>query len=283
MSKRFVKVAVCQRSNEGTPEENLERSMEMITRAVEGMPAVDVVLLPECNMGIPETAEGCTEIALNHTPRYWKEMSALASQLHINLIPGSVQSMSDDGRTQNTTVFINREGEILGRYSKIHLFDAFSYKESDHVAPGDKIVVLDTDIGRVGLQICYDLRFPELSRAQALAGAQIIFHMAFFPGGNPLPPRTDQWDGFVDSMAFLNQTWVCSCNVFGSCFGEHPFGRSRIVDPWGTPVAIAGNHEDIIYSTLDLEYNDICKNSTGGFSNRRPDIYEKFYRENGLH
>jgi Na+-translocating ferredoxin:NAD+ oxidoreductase RnfC subunit len=168
-------------------------------------------------------------------------MSRLARELRVNLVPGSITERTESGKVRNTTVWIDREGEILGRYSKMHLFDALNYRESDHVQAGDEICLLDTDIGRVGIQICYDCRFPELARTQVLKGADLLCVMACFPLGAPLPVRTEHWDLLIDSMALLNQTWVCAANQFGTVAGQHPFGRSRITDPWGTAVAVAGH------------------------------------------
>ena len=283
MNKRYVNVAICQRTIKDSPKDNLRESLELIEKAASKMKDPDIVLLPEVNIGISDNLEQSREIAKEFQGPYLDGMCELAKKLGICIIPGSFYSLTEDGRTGNTTVFIDRNGKILGSYSKIHLFDAFSIKESDRVAPGDTLGVVDTEFGRIGLQICYDLRFPELTRLQVLAGARAIFHMAFFPGGNVLPPRTDHWDGLVNSMAMLNQTWVCSCNAYGDAHGEHPFGRSRIIDPWGMPVAMAGNHEDIICGTLDLDYNETARISTGNLSNRRPDLYEKFRKEYDLH
>ena len=200
-------------------------------------------------------------------------MSRLARELRVNLVPGSITERTESGKVRNTTVWIDREGEILGRYSKMHLFDALNYRESDHVQAGDEICLLDTDIGRVGIQICYDCRFPELARTQVLKGADLLCVMACFPLGAPLPVRTEHWDLLIDSMALLNQTWVCAANQFGTVAGQHPFGRSRITDPWGTAVAVAGGRPGVIYGVLDLKYQRECREQVGGLHNRRPELY----------
>lgn len=157
---------------------------------------------------------------------YTMRMSRLARELHVNLVPGSITERTESGKVRNTTVWIDREGKILGRYSKLHLFDALNYRESDHVQAGDEICLLDTDIGRVGIQICYDCRFPELARTQVLKGADLLCVMACFPLGAPLPVRTEHWDLLIDSMALLNQTWVCAANQLGAVAGQHPFGAA---------------------------------------------------------
>ncbi|HIT18395.1 MAG TPA: hypothetical protein IAB57_02130 [Candidatus Fimivivens faecavium] len=277
MKKRFVNVAVCQRAATGaTSEENTADSMEMIERAAGMAPDLDVVLLPECNNFIASDHNRWPGAAQSIPGPYTDAMADLAKKLHVNLIPGSMTETGGNGKVRNTAVFINREGEILGRYTKIHLFDALGHEESEHAEAGDRVCVLDTDFGRIGIQICYDIRFPELARTQVLGGADILFVMACFPGGDALPPRTDHWDLLIDAMALQNQTWVCAANQYGSICGgrEHPFGRSRITDPWGTPVAVAGNHKDIILARLDLDFAETCKRSIGGFLNRRAELYQ---------
>lgn len=275
MKKRFIKVALCQRGATGaTPQENLEQSLEMVERAAAGMPDLDLIMLPECNNFLAMTREEAVEKAEPIPGPYTQAMAALAKKLHVNLLPGSITQRAENGKVRNTAPFIDRQGNLLDCYSKIHLFDALGYKESDHVEAGNEICVLDTDFGRVGIQLCYDSRFPELARTQVLAGADILCVMACFPGGNPLPPRTDHWDLLIDAMALQNQIWVCAVNQFGAVCNEHPFGRSRVTDPWGTAVAVAGGHEDIVYATLDLEYQAHCRTNIGGLNNRRPDLYQ---------
>ena len=133
--------------------------------------------------------------------------------------------------------------------------------------------VFDTDIGRVGILVCYDLRFPELARGMVQDGADILFVPAFFPAGNPLPPRTDHWDTLVNSTALLNLTYVVAVNQYGKMSTELPFGRSCVVDPWGTVVAQCPNRVSIAYAELDTEYQKQVREKIGSWNNRRPDIY----------
>lgn len=200
---------------------------------------------------------------------YTMRMSRLARELHVNLVPGSITERTESGKVRNTTVWIDREGKILGRYSKLHLFDALNYRESDHVQAGDEICLLDTDIGRVGIQICYDCRFPELARTQVLKGADLLCVMACFPLGAPLPVRTEHWDLLIDSMALLNQTWVCAANQLGAVAGQHPFGAQPDHRSLGHRGGGGGRAAGVIYGVLDLEYQRECREQVGGLRNRR--------------
>ena len=252
---------------------DLDRAEALVREAARGMPDLDLILLPECVDFLARSPEEALAQAQPIPGPYTMRMSRLARELRVNLVPGSITERTESGKVRNTTVWIDREGEILGRYSKMHLFDALNYRESDHVQAGDEICLLDTDIGRVGIQICYDCRFPELARTQVLKGADLLCVMACFPLGAPLPVRTEHWDLLIDSMALLNQTWVCAANQFGTVAGQHPFGRSRITDPWGTAVAVAGGRPGVIYGVLDLKYQRECREQVGGLHNRRPELY----------
>ena len=274
MEQRWIRAAVCQLGAESSdPGENLDRAEALVREAARGMPDLDLILLPECVDFLARSPEEALAQAQPIPGPYTMRMSRLARELRVNLVPGSITERTESGKVRNTTVWIDREGEILGRYSKMHLFDALNYRESDHVQAGDEICLLDTDIGRVGIQICYDCRFPELARTQVLKGADLLCVMACFPLGAPLPVRTEHWDLLIDSMALLNQTWVCAANQFGTVAGQHPFGRSRITDPWGTAVAVAGGRPGVIYGVLDLKYQRECREQVGGLHNRRPELY----------
>ena len=187
--------------------------------------------------------------------RYITEMKKQARRFGVNLIPGSFAETCGE-KVKNTCALIDRSGEVAGSYSKVHLMDAIGIRESDAAVPGDKLGVFDTDFGRIGLMVCFDLRFPEQPRSMVLQGADIIFCAASFPTGSPLPPRTDHWDLLVQSTALLNLTWTCAVNQFGSICGgtENPFGRSMVVDPWGIVTASALGRRDIVYATLDMQH-----------------------------
>ena len=150
---------------------------------------------------------------------------------------------------------------------------AMSYDEGEHVEAGSSPAVFDTDIGRVGMMVCYDLRFPELARGMVQDGADIIFVPAFWPAGAPLPPRTDHWDTLVNCTALLNQTYVVAVNQYGRMSTEIPFGRSCTVDPWGTVIAQCANRVCISYAELDMDYQQQVRERLATWPNRRPDCY----------
>ncbi len=274
MKKRFVNVALCQRNSAGDPQHNLEASAEMIRRAVKGRGDTDLVVLPEYNDFYPAGRDVMLEYARPFDGIYVKTMCDLAAELKVNLVPGSFTCLLPNGRMQNTTLFIDREGTVRGKYAKIHLMKALGTDESKYSEAGNELCILDTDIGTVGLLLCYDIRFPELARSLVVGGAEILVCAACFPVGRPLPPRTGHWDTLINAMALQNLTWVCAVNQYGQPAPKaFPFGRSMVVNPWGTVVARANDMEDIVYATLDLEYQQEILESVGGLKNRRPDVY----------
>ena len=267
----MIKVALCQTDTVGTPQENVALISRMIREAAQN--GADVAVFPEdCYFDVdaprihgerPETLD----------EYFVTQMRSAAQENHINVIPGSFECVADNGKYRNTALFINRDGEILARYDKIHLMKAMNYDESEHVEAGNTPAVFDTDIGRVGLMVCYDLRFPELARGMVQEGADILFVPAFWPAGNPLPPRTDHWDTLVNCTALLNQTYVVAVNQYGHMFTEIPFGRSCVVDPWGTVVAQCPNRVSIAYAELDMDYQQQVRQKLATWQNRRPDCY----------
>lgn len=274
MVKRFVKVALCQRGVTGSKEQNIAETVSMIEGAAEHCPGLDLIIFPEYNYYEALSLEEARANSETMDGRYITEMKKQARRFGVNLIPGSFAETCGE-KVKNTCALIDRSGEVAGSYSKVHLMDAIGIRESDAAVPGDKLGVFDTDFGRIGLMVCFDLRFPEQPRSMVLQGADIIFCAASFPTGSPLPPRTDHWDLLVQSTALLNLTWTCAVNQFGSICGgtENPFGRSMVVDPWGIVTASALGRRDIVYATLDMQHQKEIRGRVATWNCRRPDIY----------
>lgn len=185
--------------------------------------------------------------------------AALARELGIHLVLGSVNEASDDPtRCHNTSVLLGPGGDLLGAYRKMHLFDVdvsaeVRFKESDTIVPGDEPVVVDTELGAIGLTICYDLRFPALYQALVDAGAQILT----IPSAFTLHTGKDHWAPLVRARAIETQCFV----IAPGQYGEHDdkglrrsWGHSMIVDPWGHVVGQASDGEGICLAPIDLDH-----------------------------
>lgn len=265
----MVKVAICQMVGGPSVEDNTAKMAEMVERAVAGRQDLDLIIFPEYCYGCPPTVAPVPKDG-PHT----QTIAALAKKYNVNILGGSFARKADNGKAYNTALFYNRQGEVIGEYNKTHLMVALGYDESLDVEPGNELCVFDTDFGRVGMMVCYDLRFPEVARSMVLQGAEIILCPAEFPAGKVLPPRTDHWDVLVRATALQNLTWTVACNNFGTTpAGENPFGRSMCVDPWGTVVAQCGGHEDVVYAEIDLEYQKSVRAGVASWENRRPELY----------
>ena len=272
----MIRIAICQCGSTGTPEENSSRIVSLFEEAATRYRNLDLIVFPEYAYYAPANAADAVEkaIDLSAPNDFLAKMCELARTYRVNCIPGSFAARTADrSRVTNTCVVIDRAGRIAGRYDKTHLMVAASYDESAYVSYGKARCVVDLDFARIGLMVCYDLRFPELARTMCLEGAQILVVPAMFPLGRPLPPRVDDWDILVQSTALTNATYVAACNQFGTVCGDTPFGRSCIVDPRGVKIAQASGGETIFCAELDPDYQERCRNDLGIWKNRRPELY----------
>ncbi len=160
-----------------------------------------------------------------------------------------------EGKSYNTSVLINHDGEIVAVYRKIHLFDVDlangeKHHESERIVPGEQIVTAEIDGITFGMAVCYDLRFPELFRALKLQGAQILL----LPAAFTLHTGRDHWEILVRARAIENQCYVVAAGQVGTYPpGQQSFGRSMIVDPWGLVLVQAQDRPGVIVADIDLE------------------------------
>ncbi len=184
-------------------------------------------------------------------------LCALAAELRATLVGGSfLEHAPTDGRSYNTSLLVDATGTIRAAYRKIHLFDVdlpgrVTVRESDARIPGRDVVTTATDVGTIGMSICYDLRFPELFRRLAVAGATIVT----IPSAFTSYTGAAHWEPLLRARAIENQVYVIAPNQTGtSPHGFPDYGHSMIVDPWGTVVARAGDGEAVITAEIDAEH-----------------------------
>ena len=193
------------------------------------------------------------------------KFSALAAELGVYLLAGSVgERIPDSKKIYNTSVLLDPHGKELARYRKIHLFDATlpngrSYRESDYIAPGAEVVTAKTEFCEVGLSICYDLRFPELYRKLSRGGAT---RLIFIPSNFTLMTGKDHWLPLLQARAIENQVYIIAPNQCGEKYGGRAScGRSAIIDPWGTVLAMAPDREAVVMAEIDFDYQDKVRNA----------------------
>lgn len=189
---------------------------------------------------------------------------------------GSVEeAIPGDERGYNTSVLIDTEGRIVATYRKLHTFDVTLpdgsvQKESSRIKPGSDIVVADTELGPLGFSICYDIRFPELFRLMALAGAKVLFTPANFT----LLTGKDHWEPLLRARAIENGCYVVAPAQMGKKKAFSAFGSSMVVDPWGVVIARSRDAPGVTMAEIDLDYVDSVRARIPSLANRRADAYE---------
>ena len=265
MSK--IKVVGVQVSPADDKRENLKKAINLIDEAMKSHNHVDIVCLPELFYKIPYPPETAQKVAESIPNALTHELSKKAKEYGVYIIGGSFFEKRDEGNF-NTSLLFDRNGDLTGSYSKVHLFDALGIKESDTTTGGKDIPIFQLDFGTIGITICYDLRFPELYRMLALKGVDIIFVPSAFLS------TTGHWETLVRAVAVQNLLHVVAVNAIGEYEGIFFEGKSMIVDPWGVPLATAPRGEGIVYAEIDLDSQKDLRRELPVLNNRRPDLYD---------
>ena len=253
-----------------------DRNLEVAERLVRDAASdgAELVVLPEkwTVLGSPEA------IRASAGPLDGPALSAAAvwaRELGIFLVAGSVAELIPDReKLANTSVMFGPDGERLAIYRKIHMFDVdvadVSYRESEIEQAGDRIELGEANEIKVGLTICYDLRFPELYRILALRGARVITVPSAFT------ERTgrDHWEVLLRARAIENQVFLVAAGQIGFAPPHfRSYGRSLIVDPWGVVLAQAGDTECFVSADLDFASQDETRERLPSLRHRRPEAY----------
>lgn len=251
MSKKFTVACV---QNCATPDvmHNIETSLRLAGAAAAD--GAELIATPEYFSGL-ETRGGLflpgayPEADHPVLPAFAKA----ARKLGVWFLLGSIGVQNSDGRISNRSYLINSDGEVVARYDKIHMFDVDldggSYRESATISPGDQAVVADTPWARIGLSICYDLRFAALYRQLAKQGAEVLATPAAFTKVT----GAAHWHVLQRARAIENGCYVIAPCQYGKISGGGEcYGHSLIIDPWGEILADAGEGEGYVMATLDL-------------------------------
>lgn len=248
----------------GNVEANFSKLTNMLEEAVSGENKPDVIVFPEMwNTGYALTEIG--SLADKEGVRTKALLSDFARKHGLYIVGGSIAEGRADG-VYNTIFAFDREGNDAGDYSKIHLFRLMD--EEKYLLAGDKPGTLAIEGQQAGMMICYDIRFPELSRKLALQGAKLLFVPAEWPH-----PRLHHWRTLLTARAIENQMFVVACNRTGTSGTTSFFGHSIVIDPWGETVAEAGEEETIVYAEIDLSLVDTVRGKIPVFEDRRPSVY----------
>ena len=268
-----LRVACVQMNSGAAKPDNLEKAEQLVARAA--ATGADLVVLPEKwnAIGSAET------LRANAEPLDGGEsveaMAGWARQHGVTLVGGSITEIRE-GREKlsNTCAVFDPSGELAAVYRKIHMFDVEVggqvYRESEAEEPGEETLVCDAEGWRLGLSVCYDLRFPELFRILALEGAELVT----LPAAFTLFTGKDHWELLVRARAVENQCSVAAANEWGTHEGgKASYGRSLIVDPWGVVVAQAADEDTVIAAELDRAHMNRIRAALPSLANRQPAAY----------
>lgn len=190
----------------------------------------------------------------------------------VDVLIGSVAVTGQGAKFKNRGLYVDHTGEIISRYDKIYLFDVNLsetevYRESDRVEPGDQAVVVDTRFGRIGHSICYDLRFAQLYRDMAQAGAEILFCPAAFA----VPTGKAHWHVLNRSRAIENGAFMISpCAVGDVPGGGASYGHSLVISPWGEILSDGGDGQSVTLAQIDLDLVGSTRNRIASLQHDRP-------------
>ncbi len=245
------------------PNENFDRAEQLIAQAADKS---DVLVLPETwNAGFFPRAE--LEKYADEDGKLVKErIGALAKRYAVNIVAGSVVNKKAGG-VYNTAYVFDRNGNVIGEYDKTHLFTPM--EEDRYFKKGDHLTAFELDGVRCGIIICYDIRFPELTRSYAVNGLDMLFVVAQWPA-----VRIPHLLALSKARAIENQMFVVCCNSCGTAGRTVYGGSSSIHDPWGETLAQAGTGEEILAADCDLSVVRGIRDSINVFRDRRPELYK---------
>ena len=234
----------------------------------------DFVILPEM-FCCPYQTENFPAYAEKEGGPSWQAMSEYARKYHIYLIAGSMPEVDEAGNVFNTSYIFDRDGKQIGKHRKAHLFDinvknGQYFKESDTLTAGDHATVFDTEFGKMGVMICYDIRFPEFARTMVLDGAKMIFvPAAFNMTTGPL-----HWELMFRQRAVDNQVYTIGAAPARDLnAGYHSWGHSIAVDPWGKVLMEMDEKPGVKVVELELDEVKKVREQLPLLKHRRRDIY----------
>lgn len=263
-----MKVSIAQLSSSLDKEANLQKAIEYIKEAKKH--GADIVVLPEMYMAliIPGSGVLPVDVAEPLEGLFVQGLRDAASKHQIYVICGVFEAKENaELRAYNTTVFIDRTGKIIQVYRKTHLYDAFNYLESDTIVAGENdYQVVETEFGKIGLMVCYELRFPEIARQLALQGADMIIVPAGWVKG---PMKEEHWQVLVKARAIENTVFIIAANQVGNIYT----GRSMVVDPMGVVLANGGEEETIFQTDINCDRIERVRAKLPSVKDRRPKFY----------
>lgn len=270
-------VAAVQLTSRNNKKKNLAVATGLMTRAVQM--GAELIALPEYFSFIGQNrAEAMKEGEEYRKGISYVTMRDFAKKHGVFILAGTIPVFSeakDEKRLINRSILLDPYGEEVVCYDKIHLFDAEvtgakSYRESETFRPGSKVALAETAFGKVGLSVCYDLRFAEIYRTLALRGARVIF----VPSAFTMYTGKDHWIPLLRARAIENQVFIIAPAQFGKHTDQKiSYGKSCIIDPWGNIIALAPDCETVIVADLDFKFQSKIRKELPCLKHYRKDLF----------
>jgi len=254
-----------------------------IDYAVRG--GADLVALPECfqcpydTSSFPKYAEvipsSVSELNVDLSPSTTMLIEA-AVHHRVYIIGGSIPEIASDGSIYNTSVIISPHGKIVGKHRKVHLFDIdvpgrITFKESDILTAGNSLTTFEMPQGKVGVGICYDIRFPEQSMIMREEGCKLLV----FPGAFNMTTGPAHWELLQRARAVDNQVYVATVSPARNLNASyHAWGHSTVISPWGDVIATTGHNSDIILCDIDFANVEEVRENIPVGKQKRKDLYK---------
>ena len=271
MDKKILRIALIQMPVSHNKESNVELASQKVEEAAKS--GVDLVVLPEM-FNCPYSNDYFRSYAEPRGGDTWQAMSACARDNKVLLVAGSIPEL-DEGRVYNTSFVFDPLGNQIARHRKVHLFDidvvgGQRFFESETLSAGDQVTVFESPFGRIGLCVCFDLRFPELARLMALKGAALFI----VPGAFNMTTGPAHWEIMFRQRAVDNQVFTVGVAPARDEDGEYvSYGNSIVCSPWGDVLERAGAGEATLIVELDLSLNDEIRAQLPLLSALRTDLY----------
>jgi predicted amidohydrolase len=273
MKKKF-RTALVQMKSSVNKEQNLAYSLELINEAAKNK--ARLICFPEFQMAYspPEQKpEALHKIAEKINGNFISTLSYSAKQNKINVIATIYEIINTNKQNHkvfDTAIIINDLGKLKSVYRKVHLYDALGFKESKKLVAGSTIErPTRTSVGNLGLLICYDMRFPEISRILTVNGASILASPSAWVAGFM---KQEHWEIMVKARAIENGVYVIAPNQVGNIY----CGHSMVIDPFGSTLVDMGNREGIEIIDIDSSRIDTIRRTLPLLMNRRTDVYKNY-------
>ena len=268
-----IKIALCQINVVDNKQKNIENATSMILKATQQN--ADFIVLPEmfnCPYSNEKFIEYCEEENNSST---LSKIAQLANENNIYILAGSIPE-KEDSKVFNTSYLFDKNGKIIAKHRKMHLFDIdvkgkIYFKESDTLSPGNQVIIAKTEFGKIGIGICYDIRFPELARLMVEFGAQILF----YPGAFNMTTGPAHWELTFRARALDNQVYcVGVAPALNTKASYHSYGHSIITNPWGGVITQLDETENLKVVEIDLDEIKKIREELPLLKNKRNDLYK---------